>query len=47
MSEPSGQVSELLQQLVRGDEAALGAGASVIYQEQRRLARYHSGCVGK
>jgi RNA polymerase sigma factor (TIGR02999 family) len=41
MSEASGQVSELLQQWVKGDEAALGAVAPVIYQELRRLAHYH------
>jgi RNA polymerase sigma factor (TIGR02999 family) len=41
MSEPSGQVSELLQQWVKGDHEALGAVAPVIYQELRRLAHYH------
>jgi len=41
MSEPSGQVSELLQQWVKGDQEALGAVAPVIYQELRRLAHYH------
>jgi RNA polymerase sigma factor (TIGR02999 family) len=41
MSEPSGQVSELLQQWVKGDQEALGAVAPVIYEELRRLAHYH------
>jgi RNA polymerase sigma factor (TIGR02999 family) len=41
MSERSGQVSELLQQWVKGDEEALGAVAPVIYEELRRLAHYH------
>ncbi|HUE09479.1 MAG TPA: ECF-type sigma factor [Steroidobacteraceae bacterium] len=41
MSEPSGPVSELLQQWVNGDQKALGAVAPVIYQELRRLAHYH------
>jgi RNA polymerase sigma factor (TIGR02999 family) len=41
MSEPSGQVSQLLQQWVKGDQGALGAVAPVIYQELRRLAHYH------
>src|ERR1700689_254466 len=41
MPEPSGQVSQLLQQWVNGDREALGAVAPVIYQELRRLAHYH------
>ncbi len=41
MSEHPGQVSELLQQWIQGDQAALGAVAPVIYQELRRLAHYH------
>src|SRR5450631_784618 len=41
MSERSGQVSELLQQWVKGDQEALGAVAPVVYQELRRLAHYH------
>src|SRR5271156_7234221 len=41
MSEPSGQVSELLQQWVKGDQEALGEVAPVIYEELRRLAHYH------
>src|SRR6204780_4143629 len=41
MPEPSGQVSQLLQQWVNGDQQALGAVAPVIYQELRRLAHYH------
>ena len=41
MSERSGQVSELLQQWVKGDQEALDAVAPVIYQELRRLAHYH------
>jgi RNA polymerase sigma factor (TIGR02999 family) len=41
MSEGSGQVSELLQQWIRGDQEALGAIAPAIYQELRRLAHYH------
>jgi RNA polymerase sigma factor (TIGR02999 family) len=41
MSERSGQISELLQQWVKGDQKALGAVAPVIYQELRRLAHYH------
>jgi RNA polymerase sigma factor (TIGR02999 family) len=41
MSELSGQVSELLQQWVSGDEAALGAVAPVIYQELRRIAHHY------
>src|ERR1700722_1888721 len=41
MSERSGQISELLQQWVKGDQEALDAVAPVIYQELRRLAHYH------
>ncbi len=41
MSEPSGQVSVLLQQWVKGDQEALGEVTPVIYQELRRLARYY------
>jgi RNA polymerase sigma factor (TIGR02999 family) len=41
MSERSGQVSELLQQWVNGDQEALGAVAPVIYAELRRLAHSH------
>src|SRR6202142_2763866 len=41
MSEPSGKVSELFQQWVKGDQEALGAVAPVIYEELRRLAHYH------
>jgi RNA polymerase sigma factor (TIGR02999 family) len=41
MPEASGQVSQLLQQWVNGDQEALGAVAPVIYQELRRLAHYH------
>jgi RNA polymerase sigma factor (TIGR02999 family) len=41
MPAPSGQVSELLQQWIKGDQDALGAVAPVIYQELRRLAHYH------
>jgi RNA polymerase sigma factor (TIGR02999 family) len=41
MPEPSDQVSELLQQWVKGDQDALGALAPVIYHELRRLAHYH------
>jgi RNA polymerase sigma factor (TIGR02999 family) len=41
MPEHSVQVSELLQQWVQGDREALDAVAPVIYQELRRLARYH------
>jgi ECF sigma factor len=40
MSEGSGQISELLQQWVKGDQEALDAVAPVIYQELRRLARH-------
>ena len=41
MPDYSGQVSELLQQWVEGDQEALGALAPVVYQELRRLAHYH------
>ena len=41
MSERSGEISELLQQWVKGDQEALDAVAPVIYQELRRLAHYH------
>jgi RNA polymerase sigma factor (TIGR02999 family) len=41
MSERSGQISELLQQWVKGDQEALDAVAPVIYQELRRLAHHH------
>jgi RNA polymerase sigma factor (TIGR02999 family) len=41
MSEGSGQISELLQQWIKGDQEALDAVAPVIYQELRRLAHYH------
>jgi len=38
--EPSIQVTELLQQWVRGDEKALADLAPMVYQELRRLAHY-------
>lgn len=41
MEERAGQVSELLQQWVKGDQDALGAVAPAIYKELRRLAHYH------
>src|ERR1700688_3855107 len=41
MSEPSGQISELLQQWIQGDQEALGAVSPIIYDELRRLAHYH------
>ena len=41
MSKPPEQVSELLQQWVKGDREALAAVAPVIYQELRRLAHYY------
>src|SRR5271168_3438568 len=41
MSEHSGQISELLQQWVQGDQKALGAVSPIIYDELRRLAHYH------
>jgi RNA polymerase sigma factor (TIGR02999 family) len=37
----SGQVAELLQRWVQGDEAALAAVAPVVYKELRRLAHNH------
>jgi RNA polymerase sigma factor (TIGR02999 family) len=39
--DPSGQVAELLQRWVQGDEAALAAAVPVVYAELRRLAHYH------
>ncbi|MGO8974269.1 MAG: ECF-type sigma factor [Steroidobacteraceae bacterium] len=39
--EPSGQVTELLQRWVKGDDAALGALAPLVFQELRRLAHFH------
>lgn len=39
--DPSGQVAELLQRWVKGDEAALAAVVPVVYKELRRLAHYH------
>src|SRR3984957_18119499 len=41
VSERSGEVSELLQQWINGDQEALGAVSPVIYEELRRLAHYH------
>ena len=41
MPEHPSQVSDLLQQWIQGDQAALGEVAPVIYQELRRLAHYH------
>src|SRR5271168_5418789 len=41
MSEHSGQISELLQQWIQGDQKALGAVSPIIYDELRRLAHYH------
>jgi RNA polymerase sigma factor (TIGR02999 family) len=41
MSECSGQISELLQQWIQGDQEALGAVSPIIYDELRRLAHYH------
>jgi RNA polymerase sigma factor (TIGR02999 family) len=41
VSERSSQVSDLLQQWVKGDQGALDAIAPVIYQELRRLAHHH------
>ncbi|MGO9949724.1 MAG: ECF-type sigma factor [Steroidobacteraceae bacterium] len=41
MSERSGQISELLQQWIQGDQEALGAVSPIIYDELRRLAHYH------
>src|SRR5271169_7177012 len=37
----SGQVTELLQRWVQGDEKALGALMPLVYQELQRLAHYH------
>jgi RNA polymerase sigma factor (TIGR02999 family) len=37
----SGQLTELLQRWVQGDEKALGVLAPVVYQELQRLAHYH------
>jgi len=39
--ELSGQVTELLQHWVQGDEKALGKLAPVVYQELHKLAHYH------
>jgi RNA polymerase sigma factor (TIGR02999 family) len=39
--DPSGQVTQLLQHWVRGDEKALHELIPVVYQELRRLARSH------
>jgi hypothetical protein len=47
MWEDSGQIRRLLQQWVEGDPEALDPVAPVIYQELRRRAHYHSGCVRK
>ncbi|MGB6307634.1 MAG: ECF-type sigma factor [Steroidobacteraceae bacterium] len=41
MAERSGEVSELLQQWVKGDQEALGAVAPAIYQELHRLAHHY------
>jgi RNA polymerase sigma factor (TIGR02999 family) len=41
MSIPSGEISGLLQQWVKGDQEALDAIAPAIYQELRRLAHFH------
>jgi RNA polymerase sigma factor (TIGR02999 family) len=41
MAERSGQVSELLQRWVKGDQEALGAVAPAIYQELHRMAHYY------
>jgi RNA polymerase sigma factor (TIGR02999 family) len=41
MAESSGQVSELLQRWVKGDQEALGALTPAIYQELRRTAHYY------
>jgi RNA polymerase sigma factor (TIGR02999 family) len=38
---PSGQVAELLQRWMQGDEAALAAAVPVVYAELRNLAHYH------
>src|SRR5271163_375789 len=37
----SGQVTELLQRWVQGDEKALGVLMPLVYQELQRLAHYH------
>jgi RNA polymerase sigma factor (TIGR02999 family) len=37
----SGQVTELLQRWMQGDEKALGVLAPLVYQELQRLAHYH------
>jgi RNA polymerase sigma factor (TIGR02999 family) len=37
----SGQVTELLQRWVQGDDKALGVLAPLVYQELQRLAHYH------
>src|SRR5271155_1531925 len=37
----SGQVTQLLQRWMQGDEKALGVLAPLVYQELRRLAHYH------
>ena len=39
--DPSGEVAELLQRWVQGDEAALAAAVPVVYAELRNLAHYH------
>jgi RNA polymerase sigma factor (TIGR02999 family) len=39
--DPSGQVAELLQRWVQGEEAALAAAVPVVYAELRNLAHYH------
>lgn len=39
--ESSGEVAELLQRWMQGDEAALAAAVPVVYAELRRLAHYH------
>jgi RNA polymerase sigma factor (TIGR02999 family) len=41
MSDPSGQVSELLHHWVQGDEKALRALIPMVYKELRRLAHFH------
>lgn len=38
---PSGQVTQLLQHWVAGDEKALGDLVPVVYRELRRIAHYH------
>jgi len=37
----SGQVTELLQRWVQGDEKALGVLMPLVYQELQRLAHHH------